>query len=124
MSASDCVIAPIKNLHRNLLRSVGATLRELSLIGALIEGFDLAGEIPSEEILGALESVVANRDFLVFRADRALSPENFCARVVGGVGERCIVLTLCTLDTCSQSAHFSSFKRCKRGHLRSRTTMT
>ena len=77
MSASDCVIAPIENLHRNLLRSVGATLRELSLIGAPIEGFDLAGKIPSEEILGALESVMANRDFLVFRAGQALSPENF-----------------------------------------------
>ncbi|MEC8493094.1 MAG: hypothetical protein VXY76_09355 [Pseudomonadota bacterium] len=77
MSASDCVIAPIENLHRNLLRSVGATLRELSLIGALIEGFDLAGKIPSEEILGALESVMANRDVLVFRAGQALSPENF-----------------------------------------------
>ena len=77
MSASDCVIAPIENLHRNLLRSVGATLRELSLIGALVEGFDLAGNIPSEEILGALESVMANRDFLVFRAGQALSPENF-----------------------------------------------
>ena len=77
MSASDCVIAPIENLHRNPLRGVGATLRELSMIGALIEGFDLAGEIPSEEILGALESVMANRDFLVLRADQALSPENF-----------------------------------------------
>ena len=53
MSASNCVVAPIENLHRNLLRSVGATLRELSPIGALIEGFDLAGEIPSEEILQA-----------------------------------------------------------------------
>ena len=77
MSASNCVVAPIENLHRNLLRSVGATLRELSPIGALIEGFDLAGEVPSEEILQALESVMANRGFLVFRADQALSPENF-----------------------------------------------
>ena len=77
MSASNRVVPPIETLHKNLLRSVGAALRELSPIGAVIEGFDLAGETPSEEILQALESVMANRGFIVFRANKALSPASF-----------------------------------------------
>jgi len=61
-----------------LIESAGATLSELDPIGATVRGIDLtAKNSPPTELVDALERIMAQRGFLVFKSDQALAPEHF-----------------------------------------------
>jgi len=57
--------------------TIGATLSEMDPIGAAVEGLDLASDRPEPDVVEALEQVMAERGFLVFKRDRPLDPEDF-----------------------------------------------
>lgn len=61
-----------------LIEAAGGRIEALEPIGAAVFGIDLAAEAPpAPEVVEALEIEMARRGFLVFKCDRALSPEAF-----------------------------------------------
>jgi taurine dioxygenase len=62
---------------QRLLDPLGAELIELDPIGVAVKGIDLAADKPPTEVVAALEQVMAERGFLVFKRDEALDPDDF-----------------------------------------------
>ena len=63
---------PIASDAISLLLTHGITLTALVPLGAAVKGCDLRNK-PSEEVLQALQSVMATRGFLVFKEQGVLS---------------------------------------------------
>eukprot|EP00325_Prymnesiales_sp_UTEX-LB-985_P025672 CAMPEP_0174716790 /NCGR_PEP_ID=MMETSP1094-20130205/24766_1 /TAXON_ID=156173 /ORGANISM="Chrysochromulina brevifilum, Strain UTEX LB 985" /LENGTH=326 /DNA_ID=CAMNT_0015916613 /DNA_START=30 /DNA_END=1006 /DNA_ORIENTATION=- len=74
MAAGRCIarVPHIKPSLIGLLTAHGITLEPLTPLGAAVRGLDLR-KTPSEEVLHALESVMADRGFLVFKKQGVLS---------------------------------------------------
>jgi len=60
-----------------VIESYGAELDELDPIGTAVRGLDLAADKPPAKVINALEQVMAQRGFLVFKSECALDPDDF-----------------------------------------------
>ncbi|MEE4295085.1 MAG: TauD/TfdA family dioxygenase [Wenzhouxiangella sp.] len=63
--------------YRQIIESFGATVSNLDPIGAQVQGIDLSAPQPPEDVLQALECLMAQRGFLVFKSGEVLDPEDF-----------------------------------------------
>lgn len=74
---STTPVPPIDSDTQATLDAYGAEIIALDPIGAAVKGIDLAAEKPPEGVVQALESLMAERGFLVFKSERALDPDDF-----------------------------------------------
>ena len=79
-SSAATYIAPLDPDRCKLIGSaskngVAVKLTALEPMGAKVEGLDLKGARPSDEVMNALEAEMANRGFLVFKNQHNVSPE-------------------------------------------------
>ena len=71
-------ILTIKEPHKSTLEAFGARLYPLEPIGAIVQGIDLAlAQPPPEEVIHALEQIMAQCGFLVFKSKEPLSENQF-----------------------------------------------
>jgi taurine dioxygenase len=60
------------------VEGVGASIKALRPMGAVVEGLDLSASAPPPAaVVKALEQVMAERGFVVFRSDKALAAQDF-----------------------------------------------
>lgn len=78
MSTNTIKIPAIEPSHLAAVENYGATITPLEPLGAKVEGIDLAskGDLPAE-VVDALERVMAQRGFIVFKNEQALTVEEF-----------------------------------------------
>jgi len=74
---STTPIPPIASDTQRVIDAFGADLVELDPIGMAVRGIDLAADKPPAEVVEALEEIMAQRGFLVFKRDQALDPDDF-----------------------------------------------
>ena len=70
-------VPPIDPAHLSCIEAYGATIKPLVPIGAIVQGVDLAAPPPPNPVIAALEQTMAERGFVVFKGEQALSPEQF-----------------------------------------------
>jgi taurine dioxygenase len=64
--------------HVRLVESIGAIIRPLEPIGAEVHGIDLTSETPPpEEVRSALERIMAERGFIVFKNEQQIEVDDF-----------------------------------------------
>lgn len=72
LSTTSSIPAPDPD-RVSVIEETGARIQALEPIGAAVSGMDLRSERPPEPVIQALESEMANRGFLVFKDQQALS---------------------------------------------------
>ena len=71
-------ILTIEEPHKSTLEAFGARLYRLDPIGAIVQGIDLAlAQPPPEEVIHALEQIMAQCGFLVFKSKEPLTEGQF-----------------------------------------------
>ena len=78
LSKTKPKVYPIDPVHRSTIEAFGAELSTLEPIGAVVRGLELAkGVPPPDHVLFALEQIMANLGFIVFKSQRPLAEEHF-----------------------------------------------
>ena len=78
MTQQNAKVPPLNPTSVAVVESFGASIQELSPMGAVVEGMDLAAsQPPPAPVVEALEQVMAERGFVVFRSDKALAAQDF-----------------------------------------------
>ena len=78
MTTDHAKLLPLDSSHVTVIEAFGGHIAPLEPIGAEVSGIDLAARTPPpREVLDALEQVMADRGFLVFRNAAAIDHEAF-----------------------------------------------
>jgi len=77
MTTDPNTTAPIDAVHAKAIEANGGRIRPLDPIGAEVSGIDLAGKTPPPALRDALEAVMAQCGFLVFKNDREIDHDAF-----------------------------------------------
>lgn len=79
MATEDATHAwPIPPLEAGRVRTIegaGGRLAPLAPVGATLEGIDLRGDRPADDVLAALEAEMASRGFIVFKGQQGLTAD-------------------------------------------------
>jgi len=71
-------VPPVQAEHAAVVENFGATVAPLDPIGAAVRGVDLSCEHPPpEDVVDALERIMADRGFIVFESDEPLGVDGF-----------------------------------------------